>query len=282
MSKRTKGIIVIFDKQNKKVLVQDDQSPYRNEELDIASTHENITLASGMVVDFLISVVQTKAKKPSIKAADVSPSEEALISLISTEKIPAKKSMLWKLVEETNKDFCEESNGSGSKHHRYLQSLIKNAAEKLGWAAAVEQGILEGTRFVDVSLQKGGIKIACEVSISNSPKNEAQNIQKAFEANYTYIISIATEEKKLKRIRKSLPQKFLEEEKILFFLPEEFISFLEEVSSKINTSSPEKEIRGYRVKVIHLPISPEESIKKREIINSIVINSMRKRKNTSK
>lgn len=67
--------------------------------------------------------------------------------------------------------------GRGGSEHRYLQNLIKQYAEGLGYRASIEEPVLGG-RGVDVALSKGNISIACEISVTTDDAHEQGNVQK--------------------------------------------------------------------------------------------------------
>lgn len=55
--------------------------------------------------------------------------------------------------------------GKGGPEHTYLQELVKRWVEDCGFRAAVEQRIPGGRESVDVTLYRGDLRIACEISV---------------------------------------------------------------------------------------------------------------------
>src|SRR5205807_3296321 len=88
----------------------------------------------------------------------------------------------------------------GGPQHKYLQQLIKQWGEGMGYRASIEYKLPQGGS-VDVLLEKGSMRIACETSITNSPAYELENIRKCLDAKCGHVIAIATDEKHLAKIK---------------------------------------------------------------------------------
>ncbi len=65
----------------------------------------------------------------------------------------------------------EPTLGRGGREHKYLQHLVKRLAEDRGYRATIEQPILGGVGSVDVSLERGEQRIACEISITTTDEH---------------------------------------------------------------------------------------------------------------
>ena len=68
--------------------------------------------------------------------------------------------------------------------HRYLQKIVKRIAEKYGLIATVEKQVSGGIGRIDVALENGAIKVACEVAVTNTIEYEVQSIQKCLSSGY--------------------------------------------------------------------------------------------------
>ncbi|CAN5295953.1 hypothetical protein BH20ACI2_BH20ACI2_02100 [soil metagenome] len=89
--------------------------------------------------------------------------------------------------------------GQGGAHHQELQAVIKRMAESYGIQAEIEKDVLNGTGRIDVSLEKGGVKIGCEVCVTTTDY-ETRNIQKCLAAGYDYAVVVVSNQKKIRLI----------------------------------------------------------------------------------
>jgi hypothetical protein len=161
--------------------------------------------------------------------------------------------------------------------HRYLQNLIKRMAEEKGYRAIIEEALPDG-RKVDVGLEINGRKIACEISLTSSSEQELSNIRKCLEAGYDKVILCSPERKNLEKVRALVSEEFQDSEKgkILFFQPDELISYLE--AEAVNLKTEPKRIKGYKVKVSYQPVAESEKRAKREVISQVILSALNRLK----
>ncbi len=168
---------------------------------------------------------------------------------------------------------------SNKPQHRYLQSLIKRLGENKGFRGLVEHTVLEGLGKIDVVLEDGEIKIACEVSVTNDPSYEVQNILKCITANYSPIVLISPDARHLNLI-KTLAQESLSKEHLAivnFLSPDEFIKWLEELRPDVDETV--ENIKGFKVKVgVKSADSSDQSTRKRAI-SDVVFGALKRLKN---
>ena len=74
-------------------------------------------------------------------------------------------------------------------------------AEARNFKAILEEPINDKTGKVDVSLLRDELKIACEISVTNTTEYEVQNIQKCLKANFLLVFMISNDSKHLNEIR---------------------------------------------------------------------------------
>ena len=160
--------------------------------------------------------------------------------------------------------------------HRYLQSLIKKFAQEVGYKAVIERSLPDGLGRVDVSLERNGLKIACEISITTDEENELLNIEKCLKAGYEKVILCSPEKRKLNKIKALASERLdtLDREKVFFLQPEEILPFLKTQTTTLKTE--EKRIKGYKVKVHYRPLKGEEEKMKKEAIAKVVIESLQR------
>jgi hypothetical protein len=168
--------------------------------------------------------------------------------------------------------------GRGGSQHKYLQQLIKRLAEAKGYKAIIEKQILGGAGSVDVSLEKEDQKIACEISVTSTGEQELANVQKCLAAGYDQVILLSTEKKGLNRLKSFIPGQLEKKDlqKVLFLMPEELVSHLEESEAK--AAGKEKTVRGYKVKVKYRPMGEEEKKTRRQAISSVILRAVKRMK----
>ena len=138
---------------------------------------------------------------------------------------------------------------SDTQSHRYLQSLVKRMAESRGFLASVEKEIFGGAGRIDVALESGNRKIACEISVTNAAEYEIKNIQKCLAAGFDPVVMISADRRHLEKIARRAADDLAASdlEKTLFLAPEEFHSWLENFDA--GNSAPEETLKGYKVNV---------------------------------
>jgi hypothetical protein len=165
--------------------------------------------------------------------------------------------------------------GQGGQKHVYIQTLIKRCAEERGWRAIVEKSTPDGAGRVDVSLERGKRKIACEISVTTTVDHELKNVRKCIQAEYSHVLVIAAENNRLKALEQYISQELTTEEceHISFVSPECVVDFLNMPDEGRNAQ--EKIVRGYKVKVNHFKTGPERVLNQREVIAEIIAKSLR-------
>jgi len=178
----------------------------------------------------------------------------------------------------------ERLDGRGGEQHKYLQSLLRRMGEDRGYRATIEKRVLDGAGHVDVLLERDGISIACEISVTLSAAHEIGNLQKCIAAGFDFVVLVASEKATLRESREALQSIVSEREfsRTRFLSPQAFAGFLEEVQAKQADSS--STVRGYKVKTTFRPISDAERKEKEALLNSVISKSLgriRKRKKKS-
>jgi excisionase family DNA binding protein len=120
-----------------------------------------------------------------------------------------------------------------------LQQLIKRWAEARGYVVTVEKQILDGLGSVDVALEKGIRKIACEISVTTDAAHEVGNVQKCLAAGFDDVILISSEKKLLTLVRPALVTALstTQYRQVKFLTPEETFSFIESLEAKSSPSA---------------------------------------------
>jgi len=170
--------------------------------------------------------------------------------------------------------------GRGGKEHKYLQCLIKQHANGLGYLASIEKPILNGRGNVDIALEKEGLSIACQISVTTPVDQEVSNVKKCLEAGFNCVAVICTDAKKLEQLKNSVTSEIekKEIERVYFFSPDDFLSFVQELSKQ--SISSENTVRGYRVKVNYRAGDNPEI--RNQVISQVIANTIKRFKGTKK
>jgi hypothetical protein len=107
-------------------------------------------------------------------------------------------------------DGVPEIAGKGGREHKYLQHFIKGLAEERGFHAVIEEQVLVGTGQVDVSLIRGDLKIACEISVTTRKDHELGNVEKCIAAGYKHVLLVGLKEKQIKNYAKAIENNLAE------------------------------------------------------------------------
>jgi hypothetical protein len=125
-----------------------------------------------------------------------------------------------------------EISDRGNERHRYLQTLVKRIGERKGFLATVEKTVFGGIGKIDVALESEALKIACEITVTNTIDYELQNINKCLAAGYSPVIIVSPDEGHLLKIKQKAEDNFSGSElaKIFFLTPEAVADFLESIT----------------------------------------------------
>ena len=124
--------------------------------------------------------------------------------------------------------------GRGGASHKDLQNAIKAQAEALGFRATLEQSVLGGKGSVDVALEKPGLRIACEISITTRVEHEVGNVLKCLEAGFPHVALICSDAERSRQIAGAVRERVAEGElaRVGFFAPEEFLRHLQKLAAE--------------------------------------------------
>jgi len=170
------------------------------------------------------------------------------------------------------------SEAKDERQHKYLQNLIKRMAEEKGYRAIIEQPTPDGLGRIDVGLERDGKRIACEISVTSTEEQELSNIEKCLKAGYEKVIMCSPEKRTLEKVKALVYEKLKdsEQEKVLFFQPEELFSYLEEEAAL--AAGKEERVKGYKVKVQYQPVRETEKRAKREAVAQVILKALRRLK----
>jgi hypothetical protein len=158
----------------------------------------------------------------------------------------------------------------------YLQQLIKQAAQPAGWRTTIEKPVSDGGRRVDVLLERSGLSVACEISVTTSVEHEIANAEKCLAAGYDRVFLVSSNERRLQALKKAASARFSgrDRERLDFFLPDELVIHLKNTAA--GTVPTETVSRGYKVKLTHGPPDPDKGKERRSALTSLIARSIKR------
>lgn len=162
------------------------------------------------------------------------------------------------------------------REHRFIQEYVKSIAEARNFKAIMEEPVNDHTGKVDVSLHQDDLKIACEISVTNTAEYEVQNIQKCLRANYVLVFMISNDSKHLNEIR-ALAVKMVDQSlhnRLYFVSKDDFVSQLDLLLAQKSKPS-EVRAKGYRVKLNYTGSLDTQGQQK--ALKDVILSSLRRR-----
>jgi hypothetical protein len=167
--------------------------------------------------------------------------------------------------------------GIGGTPHKNIQAIIKQWADGMGYLATIEKFVLGGKGKIDVALEKGSRKIACEISFTTPDKKEVKNIQKCFKAGFQHVFLICDDAEEVEKSKLALSKGLSSEEltHTHFAMVEELFAFILDLEAK--EASGERVVRGKRVQVNYRPVDSAEREEAEQNIAQAIVKSAQKR-----
>lgn len=232
----------------------------------------------GTLADVLSFVPPAKAASTSRSQAPVSEPSPRDVSPVSPQAPIVTASIereMTRPVPPPRPPVEERELGKGGPKHRYLQALVKELAEAQGFRATVEAPLAHGVGQVDVLLEREGLAVAIEVSVSTPVAQEQENIRKCLAAGYSRVaVVLAKSQKTAGRYRTTLLEALTAEERdrVSLLAPEDVPDF---IASLAPAPAPaESVVKGYRVKLSHTAVSPAEAKERRDRLAKLVARSL--------
>jgi hypothetical protein len=168
--------------------------------------------------------------------------------------------------------------GRGGQQHKYLQQLVKQLAEERGFRASIEESILDGAGSVDVSLVRGALKIACEISVTTNRDQELGNVEKCLAAGYNNIVLVGQNERHIKSLSKFIEAELdeSEQDKVHYTTAENLIEYLDTLGAPPKPT--EQMVKGYKVRTVQQVLDPKEASARRQAIAGVIARSLKQSK----
>jgi predicted DNA-binding transcriptional regulator AlpA len=157
-------------------------------------------------------------------------------------------------IQSEVKDQPVSLPGRGGPQHKYLQSLVKRFAEDRGFKVMIEKMVLDGHGHVDVALERDGLSIGCEISVTTRVEQEVENLSKCLAAGFDYAVLVSSDQQTLARARTLLVD--ADQSKMRFISPEDLIAFLDEVTPRRPSAQHKKRDRDAEADVTETQTAP--------------------------
>lgn len=199
-----------------------------------------------------------KVQYPETKRAKEVNDPRPSIDQVEVEDFPETKRVI---SDEERKELLQGVRYKEEvKEHNRIQISLKKLGQQYGFLAETEKETTDGGR-IDLVLSNQSVKLAFEISITNTADYEIQNIRKCLREGYTQIFLVSTRPKHLKAIEEKAQSEMKTSElaKILFVNPDKVINY---IVPKTTLPPPETEIiKGFRVKTVYAPDAGSSSAK---------------------
>lgn len=216
---------------------------------------------------------QEKPSNPSPKNKEKSPITPIKTTQKTTE-IPPK--VLDDFQTKADAFIQKEAKRLAKKEHTHIQNRIQKAAHTYQFKADIEYPVKTPEGRVDVAIFAGKIKIACEVSVTNTAEYEVKNIKKCFENGFDIVLMCSQKPTHLKAIQTKTqtsltPQQL---EKTVFGNASQCIEVIHKIA--VAQKPKTQTIRGYRVKVKYNKVSKQSGKNAKDMLLNTIIGAMRK------
>lgn len=160
-----------------------------------------------------------------------------------------------------------EELGRGGDIHRAAQAEFKRLAEARGFRATIERQLPDSQDTVDLYIERDGVSIACEVSVTNTLEYEMKNITKCLRAGVQQVLVLTVAPEKYQRLSAAIASLLSPEqqEKVLCIQKDEFEAYLDSLSPKdtpnppaLTTEGKPKMVKGWKVRTNSIPAPIED------------------------
>ena len=134
---------------------------------------------------------------------------------------------------------------------------------------------MNGHGHVDVAIERDGISIGCEISVSTDVEHEAGNLSKCIAAGFDYAVIVSSEKKTLS-LAKTLFEKDAAFGRMRFLTPDGFIAFLDELDAQAQSTS--QTVRGYKVNVKYRAVDEKDKKDRERMLADVISQSLRRTK----
>jgi Type IV secretion-system coupling protein DNA-binding domain len=169
--------------------------------------------------------------------------------------------------------------GKGGAQHQAIQRRIKEAAEGFGFRSVIEKQLSESQESMDLLLERGDQKIACEISVTTTIDHEVGNVTKCLKAGMPTIAIICLDEGRLRKIAAAVSGSLgaAASTQVSYYLPDQFLAYLETLPLPVPKDSVTTR-QGYKVKRSAPKLTLLEQQQREHIANRVMAEALRPRR----
>lgn len=165
-----------------------------------------------------------------------------------------------------------EELGRGGEIHKSAQAEFKRLAEARGFRATIERQLPDSQDTVDLYIERDGVSIACEISVTNTLEYEMKNITKCLRAGVQQVLVLTVAPEKHQRLSDAIASLLSPEQrgKVVCLQKDDFETYLDNLSPKdapnppaITTEGKPKMVKGWKVRTNSIP-PPIEDVSRME------------------
>ena len=166
--------------------------------------------------------------------------------------------------------------GKGGEQHKAMQQRIKEAADALGFRSVIEKQIGECQESIDLFLERGDQKIACEISVSTTIDHEVGNVRKCLKAGVSQVAIICVSQDRLQKIAAAVTGSLGTEAaaRVAYYEPDQFIAYLKTLPVPVPQDAVTTH-HGYKVKRSAPKLTAEERRQREDTANRMLAEAMR-------
>lgn len=213
-------------------------------------------------------VLQTPASKPE------PPPEELPATAIPTPQQPPPP--IAPVAEVPKPHAPPKDLGRGGEQHKAVQRRIKEAAEALGFRSVIEKQIEGSQESVDLLLERGDQKIACEISVTTTIDHEVGNVAKCLKAGLPQVAIICVDAERLQKIAAAVSGSLGSEAaaRVSYHQPDQFITHIKILPVPVPKDSVTTH-HGYKVKRSAPSLTIAERQQREDLANKMLTEAMR-------
>lgn len=227
-----------------------------------------------LLTELLPNISKSKRAKDSPEEVSIPKEENTIRSTTrkcETRQDTRTESEIKTSLEQQKVKYLESlSVKEKTQKHRSLQEYTRTIGLQRGFKATIEEELTNDKR-IDVTLINNDVRIAIEISVTNTVDYEIQNIQKCLDEDYHLIFMISDDAKHLTDIKKGASKHFqkVDLKKVLFLESNELTYHLDATIKK--DTKAEERVNGWRVEVNYHPddLKDNQSSISKKILNAI-------------
>jgi Type IV secretion-system coupling protein DNA-binding domain len=156
--------------------------------------------------------------------------------------------------------------GRGGDIHKSAQAHFKQQAELRGFRATIERQLPGSLDTVDLYLERDGLCIGCEISVTNTLEYEMRNVTKCLRAGVQQVLVLTVDPEKHQRLRNAVATLLSEEQQksVLCLMRDDFEAFLDSLPPRepviVGQASEgqSKMVKGWKVRTNAVAASNED------------------------